>query len=172
MPTDRLQDVLKREADIAVRMAPPTQEALVARRIGAVDVGLYARDDYLAHNGVPETTDALAHHALIGFDTVTPFIRSMGRSMPLWKRDAFSLRTDSNLAQLAMIRAGYGIGFCQSGAAKRDARLVRVLPDTLAMQLETWVVMHEDLRSSPRCRAVFDALADGLRAYVSGEIVE
>ena len=91
--------------------------------------------------------------------------------MPLWKRDAFSLRTDSNLAQLAMIRAGYGIGFCQS-AAKRDARLVRVLPDTLAMQLETWVVMHEDLQSSPRCRAVFDALADGLRAYVSGEIVE
>ena len=89
VPTDRLQDVLKREADIAVRMAPPTQEALVARRIGAVDVGLYARDDYLAHNGVPETTDALAHHALIGFDTVTPFIRSMGRSMPLWKRDAF-----------------------------------------------------------------------------------
>ncbi|MDN7487716.1 LysR family transcriptional regulator [Burkholderia sp. AU31652] len=172
VPTDRLQDVLKREADIAVRMAPPTQEALVARRIGAVDVGLYARDDYLAHNGVPETTDALAHHALIGFDTVTPFIRSMGRSMPLWKRDAFSLRTDSNLAQLAMIRAGYGIGFCQSGLAKRDARLVRVLPDTLAMQLETWVVMHEDLRSSPRCRAVFDALADGLHAYVSGEIVE
>ncbi|OXI17384.1 LysR family transcriptional regulator [Burkholderia sp. AU15512] len=172
VPTDRLQDVLKREADIAVRMAPPTQEALVARRIGAVDVGLYARDDYLARNGVPETTDELAQHALIGFDTVTPFIRSMGRSMPQWKRDAFSLRTDSNLAQLAMIRAGYGIGFCQSGLAKRDARLVRVLPDTLAMQLETWVVMHEDLRSSPRCRAVFDALVDGLRAYVSGETVE
>ncbi|MEK8043991.1 LysR substrate-binding domain-containing protein, partial [Burkholderia contaminans] len=172
VPTDRIQDVLKREADIAIRMAPPTQEALVARRIGEIDIGLYARDDYLARNGAPTTIDELAHHALIGFDTVTPFIRSAGRGMPLWKRDAFSLRTDSNLAQLAMIRAGYGIGFCQSGLAKRDARLVRVLPDKLAMQLETWVVMHEDLRSSPRCRAVFDALADGLRAYVNGEAIE
>ncbi|KVA25135.1 LysR family transcriptional regulator [Burkholderia cepacia] len=172
VPTDRIQDVLKREADIAVRMAPPAQEALVARRIGEIDVALYARDDYLARNGAPATIDELAHHALIGFDTVTPFIRSAGRGMPMWKRDAFSLRTDSNLAQLAMIRAGYGIGFCQTGLAKRDARLVRVLPDGPAMQLETWVVMHEDLRTNPRCRAVFDALADGLRAYVNGEPAE
>ncbi|WP_175968757.1 LysR family transcriptional regulator [Burkholderia sp. BCC0322] len=172
VPTDRIQDVLNREADIAVRMAPPAQEALVARRVGAIEVGMYARDDYLARNGTPETVDELAHHVLIGFDTITPFIRSASRSMPQWKRDAFSLRTDSNVAQLAMIRAGYGIGFCQSGLAKRDARLVRVLADRLAMQLETWVVMHEDQRSSPRCRAVFDALADGLRAYVNGEIVE
>ncbi|ESS36901.1 Transcriptional regulator, LysR family [Burkholderia cenocepacia KC-01] len=92
--------------------------------------------------------------------------------MPLWKRDAFALRTDSNLAQLAMIRAGYGIGFCQSALAKRNARLVRVLPDALGMRLETWVVMHEDLRTSPRCRAVFDALANGLRAYADGEAAE
>ena len=88
--------------------------------------------------------------------------------MPLWKRDAFALRTDSNLAQLAMIRAGYGIGFCQNRLAQRDARLVRVLPDGPAMKLETWVVMHEDLRASPRCRAVFDAVATGLRTYAEG----
>ena len=172
VPTDRIQDVLKREADIAVRMAPPAQDALVARRVGEIEVGLYARDDYLAHHGAPATIDALAHHTLIGFDTVTPFIRSAGRGMPLWKRDAFALRTDSNLAQLAMIRAGYGIGFCQSALAKRDARLVRVLPDALGMRLDTWVVMHEDLRTSPRSRAVFDALANGLRAYADGEVAE
>ncbi|WP_455776066.1 LysR substrate-binding domain-containing protein, partial [Burkholderia stabilis] len=172
VPTDRIQDVLNREADIAVRMAPPAQDALVARRIGEIEVGLFARDDYVARNGTPSTTDELARHALIGFDTVTPFIRSAGRGMPLWKRDAFALRTDSNLAQLAMIRAGYGVGFCQTGLAKRDARLVRLLPEQLAMMLETWVVMHEDLRTSPRCRAVFDALADGLRAYADGETAE
>ncbi|OXH89624.1 LysR family transcriptional regulator, partial [Burkholderia multivorans] len=72
------------------------------------------------------------------------------------------------LAQLAMIRAGYGIGFCQSRLAQRDSRLVRVLPNGPAVKLETWVVMHEDLRASPRCRAVFDALANGLRAYAEG----
>jgi len=168
VPTDRIQNVLNREADLAVRMAPPAQDPLVARRVGEIDVGLHARDDYLARNGTPSTIDELAHHALIGFDTETPFIRSAGHMMPLWRRDAFALRTDSNLAHLAMIRAGYGIGFCQSRLAQRDARLVRVLPDGPAMKLETWVVMHEDLRTSPRCRAVFDALANGLRAYAEG----
>ncbi|MBR8242677.1 LysR family transcriptional regulator [Burkholderia multivorans] len=168
VPTDRIQDVLNREADIAVRMASPSQDALVARRIGELEVALYARDDYLTRYGAPSTLDALAHHALIGFDTVTPFVRSAGRGLPSWTREAFALRTDSNLAQLAMIRAGYGIGFCQSRLAQRDSRLVRVLPNGPAVKLETWVVMHEDLRASPRCRAVFDALANGLRGYAEG----
>ncbi|MBN3787146.1 LysR substrate-binding domain-containing protein, partial [Burkholderia sp. Ac-20353] len=166
--TDRIQDVLKREADIAVRMAPPAQDALVARRIGNIEAGLFARDDYLAAYGTPATLAELARHALIGFDDVTPFLRAAGRALPAWNRDAFALRSDSNLAQLAMIRAGYGIGFCQCGLAARDARLVRVLPEQVAMPLETWVVMHEDLRTSPRCRATFDALVRGLLAYVGG----
>ncbi|MGU7778947.1 LysR family transcriptional regulator [Burkholderia sp. PU8-34] len=167
--TDRIQDVLKREADIAVRMAPPAQDALVARRIGSIELGMYARDDYLAAHGMPATLGELARHALIGFDETTPFLRAAGKALPAWNRDAFALRSDSNLAQLAMIRAGYGIGICQCGLAQRDARLVRVLPAQVALPLETWVVMHEDLRTSPRCRATFDALVRGLRAYVDGE---
>ncbi|MGU7773078.1 LysR family transcriptional regulator [Burkholderia sp. MR1-5-21] len=167
--TDRIQDVLKREADIAVRMAPPAQDALVARRIGSIEVGMYARDDYLAAHGMPATMSELARHALIGFDEMTPFLRAAGKVLPDWNRDAFALRSDSNLAQLAMIRAGYGIGICQCGIAKRDARLVRLLPEQVALPLETWVVMHEDLRTSPRCRATFDALVRGLLAYVDGD---
>ncbi|KVN36749.1 LysR family transcriptional regulator [Burkholderia pyrrocinia] len=168
VPTDRIQDVLKREADIAVRMAPPAQDALVARRIGNIELGMYARDDYVAEHGAPATLAELARHALIGFDTVTPFLRAASRALPAWNRDAFALRTDSNLAQLALIRAGYGIGICQAALAKHDARLVRVLPDEITLPLETWVVMHEDLRNNPRCRAAFDALVRGLCAYVEG----
>ncbi|KWE85486.1 LysR family transcriptional regulator [Burkholderia ubonensis] len=168
-PTDRIQDVLNREADIAVRMAPPAQDALVARRIGNIELGMYARDDYLAEHGAPATLAELAHHALIGFDAMTPFLRAAAHALPVWNRDAFALRTDSNLAQLALIRAGYGIGICQTALAKRDARLVRVLPDQVALPLETWVVMHEDLRASPRCRATFDALVRGLLAYVGDD---
>ena len=168
VPTDRIQDVLKREADIAVRMAPPAQDALVARRIGNIELGMVARDDYIAEHGAPATLAELARHVLIGFDTVTPFLRAASRALPAWNRDAFAQRTDSNLAQLALIRAGYGIGICQAALAKRDARLVRVLPEEIALPLETWIVMHEDLRNSPRCRAAFDALVRGLCAYVEG----
>lgn len=166
--TNRVQDLLQREVDIAVRMTRPSQEMLIARRIGAVEVGLYARDDYLAERGTPSTRADLAGHALIGFDEATPFLRAATKHFPAWRRDAFSIRTGSDVAQLAMIRAGCGIGFCQTGVARRDARLVRVLAKSCAFDLDTWITMHEDLRGNPRCRAAFDALAQGLSAYIAG----
>ncbi|VVD67710.1 LysR family transcriptional regulator [Pandoraea fibrosis] len=168
VPTNRIQDLLHREVDIAVRMAPPQQDALIARRIGSIDIGLHAREDYLARYGVPTSLADLANHALIGFDQMTPFLREATRNAPLWSRDAFAFRADSDLAQLAMIRAGYGIGGCQVPLARRDPRLVRVLPSAFRFRLPTWVTMHEDLRQSARCKAVFDALVAGLSTYMAG----
>ncbi|AJF00004.1 LysR family transcriptional regulator [Pandoraea apista] len=167
VPTNRIQDLLHREVDIAVRMAPPQQGALIARRIGSIDVGLHARDDYLARYGAPTSMADLARHALIGFDQMTPFLREATRNVSLWSREAFAFRADSDLAQLAMIRAGYGIGGCQVPLARRDARLVRVLPGAFRFRLPTWVTMHEDLRQSARCKAVFDALVAGLSTYMA-----
>ena len=167
VPSNRVQDLLQREVDIAVRMTQPQQEMLIARHIGEIDVGLHARDDYLAERGTPKTLADLAQHTLIGFDTVTPFVREATRKLPYWKREAFALRTDSDVAQLAMIRAGFGIGVCQAGIARRDARLRRVLPRVCAFKLPAWITMHEDLRSNRRCKAVFDALASGLDAYIA-----
>ena len=164
--SNRLQDLLQREVDIAVRMTQPSQDALVARRIGDIELGLYARADYVAHHGAPQTLPELARHALIGFDQMTPFIREAGKALPAWRREAFALRTDSDLAQLALLRAGCGIGFCQTAIARRDG-LVRILPKAISLKLPTWVVMHEDLRGSVRCTATFDALARGLHAYIA-----
>ncbi|WP_296952830.1 LysR family transcriptional regulator [uncultured Massilia sp.] len=166
--TNRVQDLLRREADIAVRMTAPRQDQLVARRIGAVAIGLYASPAYLAAHGMPAGAADLARHALIGYDQPPPYVREAARTVPAWRRAAFSLRTDSDVAQLALIRAGAGIGFCQSGLAARAPALVRVLPQAFALAFDTWVTMHEDLRDSPRCRAAFDALAEGLRAYLDG----
>jgi DNA-binding transcriptional LysR family regulator len=82
-----------------------------------------------------------------------------------FERMNFALKADSDLAQLAAIRAGFGIGVCQVPLAARDRDLVRVLADGFKLDLGTWVVMHEDLKSIPRCRAVFDALVEGLVTY-------
>jgi len=65
------------------------------------------------------------------------------------------------------LRAGYGVGGCQIGIARRDPELVRVLPRAFALPLETWLAMHEDLRASSRVRRVFDHLATGLEAYLA-----
>ena len=166
--SNRVQDLLHREADIAVRMLRPQQELLVARRIGEVELGLHAHQSYLQQHGTPHTLADLAQHALIGFDTETPFIRSVGKSLQgVFTRDNFALRSDSDLAHWALIQAGAGIGICQVALAQPRPELVRLLPEQVALPLETWITMHENLRHSPRCRATFDALVEGLEQHVA-----
>jgi DNA-binding transcriptional LysR family regulator len=160
--TNRVQDLLRREADIAVRMTQPKQDVLVARRVADAAIGLHAHKDYLARHSTPKKPEDLAQHTLIGFDEETAFIRAASSKMPGWTRSAFDLRTDSDLAQLALIRAGCGIGACQVAIAKRDDSLVRVLPRHMELKLETWITMHEDLRGSARCKVTFDALVAAL----------
>lgn len=165
-PSNALDDLLQRKADVAVRMVRPAQQALVSRRIGAFAVGLHARRDYLDRRGTPRTMDDLKDHDLIGYDIETPALRALVQHYPALARNAFALRVDSDIGQLSAIRAGFGIGVCQTVIAAHYDDLVRVLPDAFEVELETWVVMHEDLRSNARCRRVFDALVEGLSGIV------
>ncbi|MBC9966232.1 DNA-binding transcriptional LysR family regulator [Ralstonia sp. 151470066-2] len=168
VPSNRLEDLLRREADIAVRMQPPTQGVLVARQLGGIELGAFAHRRYLERRGVPATLGDLAGHTLIGYDKENAFLRSVRAQLPWIQRHRFALRTDSDLAAIAALRAGFGIGFCQVGLAQRNPDLVRLFVDEVSITLDTWLAMHEDLRDSPRCRAVFDALAEGLRRYING----
>jgi len=164
--TNRSEDLLRQEADIAVRMVRPTQAALIARRIGSVRIGLYAHRRYIEAHGMPESIEALMGHALIGFDRDQSSARSLGGLALGLKRDMFAFRCDSDLAQLAALRAGLGIGGCQLGIAWREPGLVPVMAESLRFSLEMWLAMHEDLRASWRVRLLFDHLAAGLAAYV------
>jgi DNA-binding transcriptional LysR family regulator len=161
------EDLLHRSADIAVRMVRPTQTGLVARKLGATVIGFYAHRRYLQGRPVPQTPADLADLRVIGFDRDLMAVEAMGEAGIPLTRETFSLLTDSHLAQLAAIRAGYGVGVCQVGIARRDPDLIRLLPEAFAVPLDTWLVMHEDLRSSLRVRSLFDHLAAGLTAYLA-----
>lgn len=161
------EDLLRKDADIAVRMLRPAQTALVARRVGGIPLGLHAHRSYLKTHGRPQSVTDLQQHALIGFDRETPALRALRSRLP-FSREDFALRSDSDLAQLAAIRAGFGIGVCQCPIARRDRQLVHLLPDAFALELDTWLVMHEDLRTSRRVRLLYDHLAQALGAYVGG----
>jgi DNA-binding transcriptional LysR family regulator len=161
-----IENLLRRDADIAIRMQRPQQEALVARRIGTVELGWHARRDYLQRRGTPTTWEELANHTLIGIDRQNAFTRSLMPYFGGLSHGDFALRSDSNLVHLAAIRGGLGIGLCQVELARRDAQLVRVMPEQLAIPLDTWLAMHENLRGNPACGAVFAALAEGLEAYL------
>lgn len=166
VPTNRVEDLLRRDADIAIRMAAPVQKALVVRHIGPLDVALYAHKAYLAAHGLPETLEALAAHTIIGFDQDMSLIEARkGLPLPL-TRDLFRIRSDSDLAQLALLRGGLGIGGCQVGIARRDADLVPVMPEAIRFGLDMWVAMHEDQRASRRIRVLFDHLVDAMTDYV------
>lgn len=162
--TNRTENLLRRDADIAVRNTAPGQDALVAKRIGSIPLGIYAHPDYLADAGRPKTLADLSGHALIGYDEEKAYIRALRPEGLPFTRDAFRLRTDNDLAGLAALRAGFGIGFCQVPLA-RTYGLVRLFPKAVEILMDCWVAMHEDQRANRRIHAVFDHLAEGLTAY-------
>jgi DNA-binding transcriptional LysR family regulator len=165
--SNRVADLLTGEADIAVRMLRPGQQAIVARHVGDVGLGLYAHQRYLETAPKLTTPRALfSEHALIGFDREAPVLPDLSENLTL-ARDMFALRTDNDLAQLAAIRAGCGIGMIQHGIARRSQELVPVSPDQIGARLEIWLALHEDLRTSRRLRLMMEHLLDGLTDYIA-----
>jgi DNA-binding transcriptional LysR family regulator len=164
--SDQTQDLLRRDADIAVRMVRPKQEALVARKIGRIALGLFAHRRYLARHGAPKSLAEVAQHSVIGFDRETAALRALRQTGLSFTREMFALRCDADLAQLAALRAGYGLGVCQLGIARRDPELVSVLPGAFKFELDMWLVMHKDLRTTRRMRLLFDHLVQELTSYI------
>lgn len=164
--SNRNEDLLQREADIAVRMVRPTQQNLVARKIGDVPIQLYAHRSYVKRRGLPKAIAELATHDIVGYDANAAAFATYAKLGLHAPRDLFAFRTDSDLAQLALLRAGAGIGGMQRQLARRDKALQPVLHGAIRIPLEMWLVMHEDLRATRRIRVVYDLLADGLSRYV------
>jgi len=164
--SNKIEDLTRRDADVAVRMARPTQNSLVAKKVGALTIGFYATADYLARHGVPKDFDELESHTLIGFDRDMPeFVNELSIGRPI-TRDVFAMRTDNDVAQLAALKAGFGIGACQRQIGQRLG-LVPVMADAFSFKLDIWICMHETLRGSPRMRLMFDHLARELGAYAA-----
>ena len=163
--TNRSEDLLRREADIAVRMVRPTQEALVAKRVGNITLGMHAHKRVLDAWGRPASLEEARRMPLIGYESETIGVRAVKALGLDLRLDEFAFRTDNDLAQLSAIRAGLGLGICQVGLAARDPLLERVLPEVFSYDLETFVVTHEDLKEVRRVRLVFDALVLGLTSY-------
>jgi len=162
--SNETQDLLRREADIAVRMVAPTQTALVARKLGEVPLGFFAAESYLALHGEPKTLEAVFEHPVIGVDSDRR-LRQIQNLQVSVTRENFAFRSDSDLAQLAAARAGFGIGVTQVPLGGRYG-LRRVLPDFEVVRLGVWIVMHENLRASRRMRLMFHHLVEGVGAYL------
>lgn len=165
MLSNRSEDLLQREADIAIRMIRPTQGALLAKKIGEVSIGLHAHQNYIQAHGLPGSVEELPTHTIIGYDREPSIRRQIDVGLE-YSRELFGFRSDSDVAQFAALKAGLGIGMCQFGLAKKYPELVPMLQTEVHFELDVWVVMHEDHKTSLRMRLMFDHLAKELGEYV------
>lgn len=157
--SDETDNLLRREADLAVRMYRPTQNDLIAKKVADLPLGIYASRDYLTRYGMPEGPQDLVDHTIIGYDRSTLIIDGMRQMGMAVDRSFFAFRSDDQVVCWRMVQAGMGIGFGQQSIAAGDPNIVAVWPQMEVGSLPVWLTAHQELRMSPRVRASFDHLA-------------
>ncbi|MBL4893062.1 MAG: LysR family transcriptional regulator [Rhizobiaceae bacterium] len=157
--SDRAENLLQREADIAVRMYRPTQADVYTRKIGELKLGMNAAPSYLENHGPTKTQDDITGHDFIGYDRndlIIQGFKAMGMEVD---RDFFPFRSDNQVVCWRMAIAGFGIGFNQRCIGDYDARVRRVFAAIPLPSLPVWLTAHAELKTSRRVRLVFDFLA-------------
>ena len=158
---NRKVDLIHREADIALRLGRPDQPDLIARRLVTVGFGLYATQDYLKGAGPVSTKASLADHQIVVLETPGNRVKSTGFFTGMQKVSGHSVySTNSPAAQLSAVQAGFGIGVISHRWAALGPALTRVLPEFTPLEVELWLVSHEELRHSARIRALSDFIAE------------
>lgn len=165
--SDASDNLLWREADIAVRMYRPDQPDLIARHLGNSRLGVFAAQGYLDRRGVPKTVEDMMRHDWVGLDRADLMLvgfRQLGQPVD---RHFFRTRCDDQAANWALVRAGAGLGITQVAVARAAPGMVQVVPDLPLPALPVWLTAAEALRHTPRLRRVWDALAEGLGPVVA-----
>ena len=166
--SNQVENLMRRDADIAIRMIRPVQNELVARKVADVPLRACAAKSYLERRGCPLQPSDLVGHDLIGFDRSDEIIRGFAEfGVPL-NRGSFRFRSDNQIVLWEALRAGNGIGFGQEPLIERDPLMETLLPGLPLPSLPIWLAMHRDVRTSVRIRRVADFLYEELKRYSAG----
>lgn len=165
--SNAISNLLRREADIAVRMVRPAQAALVARKLADLPIVAVAHDRYLQRHGAPRTPAELLQHVLVGYDrddTLRRGFAAMGLAVP---REAFALRTDDQVAYVQLVAAGAGIGFITEYVRAQLPGVQPLLPMLKIPPLPCWLAVHREIRGSKVVRRAYDLLSESIPAALS-----
>jgi DNA-binding transcriptional LysR family regulator len=166
--SNQVENLLRRDADIAIRMVEPAQNELVARKVCDIPLCMCASISYLDRRARPTKPADLASHALVGFDRSDDIIRGLARLGIAVTRGSFRFRADNQIVMWEAVRAGNGIGLGQVPLADCDPTLEILFPGLPLPVLPVWLAMHRDVRTSVRIRRVADFLYDALKLYSAG----
>jgi len=159
--TNRVENLLEREADIAVRHTDPGQGNLVARRVGGFHLGAFAHQRYLERVGEIDFTQPHRFDWL-GLDRSDLLLRGFHRIGLKVGREFFGFRCDNQVTLWQMTKAGMGIGFNTLYVGNQEPDLRQILREISIAPMPVWVTTHRELRGSARIRLVFDALVSAL----------
>ncbi len=162
--SDETHNLLRREADIALRMYRPTQSDVIARKVSDLEIGMFAAHSYVERRGLPESLPDILNHDVIGYDRSSLIIDGMKRAGYSVDRDFFAFRSDDQVVCWNMVLAGFGIGFNQVEIGRADPRVVRIETGGSVGTMPIWLAAHKELKTSPRVRGVFDFLVDAFTA--------
>ncbi len=160
---DRELDLSMREADVAIRMAPPRQADLIQRHLLTTQMHVYAAPSYIKKRGMPNTPEDLDQHRLIvyGNDTRPPvpdvnwLLRAGRKGRSVRQAD---LTVNNTYAVMRAIRNGAGLGALPAFMAQDGEMLVHILPDMTGPQIDAYFVYPEELRASKRITVFRDFL--------------
>jgi DNA-binding transcriptional LysR family regulator len=162
--SDQVRDLIRREADIAIRHAQPTQPDLIARRMGFLRGRIYAARRLLEQVGMPRSFDDLADQDFVGVDDTQALIAALAEQGLALRLEQFRVHAASGNCMLQLIREGLGFGFLPMDTGGLFDDLVCVLPEAFDPEIPVWLVSHRELHTSRRIRVVYDLLADELGA--------
>ena len=162
--SNEVTNLLRREADIALRMVQPAQSSLVIRRVGKIGFTACAHRDYLRRRGAPRQPADLWQHDLVGTDRDDSILRGFAAMGTPIAREQFAFRSDDLNVYWQAVRAGLGIGFVAEYVQRTDTEVERLLPSLKIPPLPVWLVVHREIRTNRRIRAVYDFLARSLPA--------
>lgn len=162
-----IQDLMRREADIAIRHVRPEQPDLIAKLIGEPKAHFYAHASYLQKHGRPQTVEELSNLDFISYGNpkeMIEFMTPLGLSLTL---DNFRVGSSNGLVAWQYCCEGLGVSVMGESIASKTPNMEQIMPELPAVQFPMWLVTHRELNTSRRIRLVFDLLADYLKKSVS-----
>ena len=155
-------DLLKLEAECAIRLWAADKSDLIQRKLGTVATNLYASPEYLKQHGTPRTPQDLDNHRIIGYGTENKPLDAMSWAQRVGRDDTLprkaTLMVRNVPAMLRAVEAGVGVADLPDYMASAVPRLVKILPEHTGPAFDLFFVYPSDLKRSKRIAAFRDFL--------------
>jgi DNA-binding transcriptional LysR family regulator len=160
---ERVRNLAKREADLAIRGGRPTERGVVVRKLAPFVCTAYASRAYIAARGMPRG-GGFDGHDLIQYPEAMAGLRDARWLAQRAPRAHVAFRSGSTYARLHAAAAGLGIASLPCYLGDEDESLVRVVDPSDGLAYDIWLVIHQDLQSAGRVRACADHLVNEFKA--------